>query len=172
MSSRSLNQIVKELLSAGEDHPQLNSVQFEPPVDSLDNGDIRYPAFLFNYNGARKENLGGATVLSYRFTAWVYDNMHKEADNERDVWSDTTAIACDLISYMDDIDRDYRLVDNIEIQALSQEREDLLSGVRFDFTLQVPFPSACEIPIEPGGYILTEEGAPIITEDESYLTVE
>lgn len=172
MPSRSLNQIVKELISAGEEHPQLNSVQFEAPVDSLDNGDIRYPAFLFNYNGSRKENLGGSSVLSYRFTAWIYDNMHKEADNERDVWSDTTAIACDLIAYMDDVDRDYRLVDSIEIQALSCEQPDLLSGVRFDFTLQVPFPSACEIPMGFEGYIITEEGSPIVTEDGSLLIIE
>lgn len=139
----------------------LQTVMFEPPVDIFDNGDVRHPSFLFNYNGARKSG----TLMEMRFTGWVYDMMLKEADNERDVWSDTTAIAADIIQYIDDRDRVWQLIDGVDIQALSHETGDLLSGVRFDFTLQMPMPSACLVPEAADGVLITEDGRIITTQD-------
>ena len=168
MANQSLNQIVREITANAEAHPMLNTVQFEPPVDWLDRGDIRYPAFGFNFNGSRKSG----DMLAMNFTAWVLDMMLKEADNEKDVWSDTQRIACDLISFMDDVDRTYRLIDGIDIQALSQVDEDLRSGVRFDFTLQMPMPSACLTPIPYGGFILSEDNRLLYSQDGKAMRVE
>lgn len=167
MANQSLNQIVREITANAEAHPMLNTVQFEPPVDWIDSGDIRYPAFGFNYNGWQKSG----TLITHLFTAWVLDMMFKEADNERDVWSDTTAIACDLIHYMDTQDG-YNLIDGINGVALSQVNEDLRSGVTFDFALQMPMPSACLIPVRSDGFILAEDGRLMYSQDGRAMRVE
>lgn len=168
MANQSLNQIVREITANAEAHPMIRTVQFEPPIDWPDLGDIHYPAFGFTFLGSQKNG----TLLTMNFTGWVLDMMFKEADNERDVWSDTQRIALDLIQYMDDVDREYQLVDGITIEAMSHQEPDLLSGVRFDFSIVQPMPSACLVPEMADGLIITEDNRPIYTEDGRAMRVE
>lgn len=146
-SSRSLNQIVKELTTYAGSLPHLRTVLFAPPVNMLDRGDIEYPAFLFNYGGARKEG----SLLVMRFTGWVVDLMLKEADNEQEVWSDTTRTACDLLAYLDHPDREYVLQGSVDLKNLSGATPDFVAGVTFDFTIQQRFPFEQCVEVEGQG---------------------
>lgn len=135
MASRSLNQIVKELIAYAVSLPHVRTALCNPSVTMLERGDIEYPAALFNYLGARKEG----SLLVMRFTSWVLDLMLKEADNELEVWSDTTRTACDILAYLD-ASEDYTLQSSGEVKALPGGQADFVAGVTFEFTLAMRFP--------------------------------
>jgi len=170
MSRQTLNQIKRDIQRYAESHGQLGAVRFCQQADLLDAGDIKYPAFFFDYISGRKDK----SELVMSFSGTVADLVHPERDNESEVWSDATSIACDILSYLDSDERDFVLQEGVAMKPFTGG-EDHLGGVTFDFTLRVPFPyNTCVAPVKVAadGFLRAEDGRFIHTEDGRAIRVD
>lgn len=142
-----LNQIVKELTTIGNDHEQINFVYFGDVWERLSNGEVTYPAMFFT--------LTGANVLSkeigYQFSLYFMDRMLSEETNETEVLSDMTQVAGDIVAQLR-YPTDYGNVtwtvnQNLPLTFYTESDPDYLAGVKLDITLTVPFiNNRCEVP--------------------------
>lgn len=142
-----LNQIVKELTTIGNDHEQINFVYFGDVWERLSNGEVTYPAMFFT--------LTGANVLSkeigYSFSLYFMDRMLSEETNETEVLSDMTQVAGDIVAQLR-YPTDYGKVtwavnQNLPLTFYTESDPDYLAGVKLDITLTVPFiNNRCEVP--------------------------
>lgn len=142
-----LNQIVKELTTIGNDHEQINFVYFGDVWERLSNGEVTYPAMFFT--------LTGANVLSkevgYQFSLYFMDRMLNEETNETEVLSDMTQVAGDIVAQLR-YPTDYGKVtwtvnQNLPLTFYTESDPDYLAGVKLDITLTVPFiNNRCEVP--------------------------
>lgn len=142
-----LNQIVKELTTIGNDHEQINFVYFGDVWERLSNGEVTYPAMFFT--------LTGANVLSkeigYQFSLYFMDRMLSEETNETEVLSDMTQVAGDIVAQLR-YPTDYGKVtwavnQNLPLTFYTESDPDYLAGVKLDITLTVPFiNNRCEVP--------------------------
>ena len=142
-----LNQIVKELTTIGNDHEQINFVYFGDVWERLSNGEVTYPAMFFT--------LTGANVLSkeigYQFSLYFMDRMLSEETNETEVLSDMTQVAGDIVAQLR-YPTDYGKVtwavnQNLPLTFYTESDPDYLAGVKLDVTLTVPFiNNRCEVP--------------------------
>ena len=134
-----LNQIVKELTTIGNDHEQINFVYFGDVWERLSNGEVTYPAMFFT--------LTGANVLSkeigYQFSLYFMDRMLSEETNETEVLSDMTQVAGDIVAqlrYPTDYEKvTWQLNQNLPLTFYTESDPDYLAGVKLDVTLTVPF---------------------------------
>lgn len=142
-----LNQIVKELTTIGNDHEQINFVYFGDVWERLSNGEVTYPAMFFT--------LTGANVLSkeigYQFSLYFMDRMLSEETNETEVLSDMTQVAADIVAqlrYPTDYGKvTWQLNQNLPLTFYTESDPDYLAGVKLDITLTVPFiNNRCEVP--------------------------
>jgi hypothetical protein len=142
-----LNQIVKELTTIGNDHEQINFVYFGDVWERLSNGEVTYPAMFFTLNGANV----AAKEIGYSFSLYFMDRMLMEETNETEVLSDMTQVAGDIVAQLR-FPTDYQNVtwtlnQNLPITFYTESDPDLLAGVKLDVTLTVPFiNNRCEVP--------------------------
>jgi hypothetical protein len=142
-----LNQIVKELTTIGNDHEQINFVYFGDVWERLSNGEVTYPAMFFTLNGANV----AAKEIGYSFSLYFMDRMLMEETNETEVLSDMTQVAGDIVAQLR-FPTDYQNVtwtlnQNLPITFYTESDPDLLAGVKLDINLTVPFiNNRCEVP--------------------------
>lgn len=74
--------------------------------------------------------------LIYNFRIWLLDKSGIEGEFELDVISDMHQIACDIINSLRQ-NKDLNIDANIGFDAISEKFEDYLSGVEFNFNLEV-----------------------------------
>jgi hypothetical protein len=142
-----LNQIVKELTTIGNDHEQINFVYFGDVWERLSNGEVTYPAMFMTLTGASF----GAKEIAYSFSLYFMDRMLMEETNETEVLSDMTQVAGDIVAQLR-YPEDYSIVtwtlnQNLPITFYTEEDPDLLAGVKLDITLSLPFiNNRCQVP--------------------------
>lgn len=142
-----LNQIVKELTTIGNDHEQINFVYFGDVWERLSNGEVTYPAMFFTLTGANVL----AKEIGYSFSLYFMDRMLSEETNETEVLSDMTQVAGDIVAQLR-YPTDYGNVtwtvnQNLPLTFYTESDPDYLAGVKLDITLTVPFiNNRCEVP--------------------------
>lgn len=142
-----LNQIVKELTTIGNDHEQINFVYFGDVWERLSNGEVTYPAMFFTLTGANV----AAKEIGYSFSLYFMDRMLSEETNETEVLSDMTQVAGDIVAQLR-YPTDYGKVtwtvnQNLPLTFYTESDPDYLAGVKLDITLTVPFiNNRCEVP--------------------------
>ena len=142
-----LNQIVKELTTIGNDHEQINFVYFGDVWERLSNGEVTYPAMFMTLTGASF----GAKEIAYSFSLYFMDRMLMEETNETEVLSDMTQVAGDIVAqlrYPEDYGNvTWTLNQNLPITFYTEEDPDLLAGVKLDINLSLPFiNNRCQVP--------------------------
>lgn len=142
-----LNQIVKELTTIGNQHEQIDFVYFGDVWERLSNGEVTYPAMFFTLTGASY----GAKEIGFSFSLYFMDRMLNEETNETEVLSDMTQVAGDIVAQLR-FPTDYQSVtwtlnQNLPITFYTESDPDYLAGVKLDVTLTVPFiNNRCEVP--------------------------
>ena len=142
-----LNQIVKELTTIGNDHEQINYVYFGDVWERISNGEVTYPAMFMTLTGASF----GAKDIGYSFSLYFMDRMLMEETNETEVLSDMTQVAGDIVAQLR-YPEDYSIVtwslnQNLPITFYTESDPDLLAGVKLDITLTLPFINdRCQVP--------------------------
>jgi hypothetical protein len=137
-----LNQIVKEIRSYGENHPQINTVYFGEFSDKLDDQDIVYPAMFFDIDEARFS----AKLLTYVFNIYILDRHLVETD-ALEVMSDMSLIAEDIVARLRNPTNTWVTSDEIPMQYLREAEPDFIAGVKIDATLTLPsLNNRCQIP--------------------------
>jgi hypothetical protein len=142
-----LNQIVKELTTIGNQHEQINFVYFGDVWERLSNGEVTYPAMFFTLLGANY----AAKEIGFSFSLYFMDRMLSEETNETEVLSDMTQIAGDIVAQLryptDYANVTWTLNQNLPITFYTESDPDYLAGVKLDITLTVPFiNNRCEVP--------------------------
>jgi hypothetical protein len=138
-----LNQIVKQITTFGNNHEQINFVYFGDVWERLSNGEVTYPAMFFT--------LGDAQILTkqiqYNFSIYVMDRMLMEETNETEVLSDMTLIGQDLVAKLRSPEYNWLASDNMPISFYTESDPDYLAGIKIDFSLTLSsLNDTCQIP--------------------------
>jgi hypothetical protein len=138
-----LNQIVKQITTFGNNHEQINFVYFGDVWERLSNGEVTYPALFFT--------LGDAQILTkqiqYNFSIYVMDRMLMEETNETEVLSDMTLIGQDLVAKLRSPEYNWLASDNMPISFYTESDPDYLAGIKIDFSLTLSsLNDTCQIP--------------------------
>ena len=141
--SLSLNQIVKQITTLGNDHEQINFVYFGDVWERLSNGEVTYPAMFFTLTGANIL----AKNIEYQFSLYFMDRMLIEETNETEVLSDMTLVGQDIVAQLRYPKAVWTIGDNAPITFYTESDPDYLAGVKIDITLQLPYLNdRCAVP--------------------------
>lgn len=139
------NQVATEITTVLESHAMINTVLFSLPVEWINAGEVpEFPVACFDI-GTGSLNAGREQV--YRIDMWFLDQSGKEGEFEQEVISDMHGVAYDILSVLRKGSNNYTISSSVQWQAVSEEFEDYLSGVRLslDFTIVRGY-GACDIP--------------------------
>lgn len=144
MQSLTLNQLVSQIRTIGNNHAQINSVNVGSYYEFLSKGlDVVYPSLFIEYNSA---SING-TTLGVNLSLYVADRQLPEDTNEVDAMSEMIAIAQDLIAELKSSYNDFGLNESIPLQLLSEETADLDIVVQADLQFEIPYlADYCQIP--------------------------
>jgi hypothetical protein len=138
-----LNQIVKQIISIGNNHEQIKFVYFGDVWERLSNGEVTYPAMFFSLTDAQIL----AKQIQYNFSIYVMDRMLMEETNETEVLSDMTLIGQDIVAKLRDPYYNWIASDNMTLSFYTESDPDYLAGVKIDFTLTLSsLNDTCQIP--------------------------
>jgi hypothetical protein len=138
-----LNQIVKQITSIGNNHEQIKFVYFGDVWERLSNGEVTYPAMFFSLTDAQIL----AKQIQYNFSIYVMDRMLMEETNETEVLSDMTLIGQDIVAKLRDPYYNWIASDNMTLSFYTESDPDYLAGVKIDFTLTLSsLNDTCQIP--------------------------
>ena len=138
-----LNQIVKQITSIGNNHEQIKFVYFGDIWERLSNGEVTYPAMFFSLTDAQIL----AKQIQYNFSIYVMDRMLMEETNETEVLSDMTLIGQDIVAKLRDPYYNWIASDNMTLSFYTESDPDYLAGVKIDFTLTLSsLNDTCQIP--------------------------
>jgi hypothetical protein len=138
-----LNQIVKQITTFGNNHEQIKFVYFGDVWERLSNGEVTYPALFFTLNNAQIL----AKQIQYNFSMYVMDRMLMEETNETEVLSDMTLIGQDLVANLRDPIYNWLVGDNMSLTYYTESDPDYLAGIKIDYTLTLSsLNDTCQIP--------------------------
>lgn len=138
-----LNQIVKQITSIGDNHEQIKFVYFGDVWERLSNGEVTYPAMFFTLIDAQIL----AKQIQYNFSIYVMDRMLMEETNETEVLSDMTLIGQDIVAKLRSPEYNWIANDNMTLSFYTESDPDYLAGVKIDFSLTLSsLNDTCQIP--------------------------
>ena len=138
-----LNQIVKQITTFGNNHEQIKFVYFGDVWERLSNGEVTYPAMFFNLNDAQIL----AKQIQYNFSIYVMDRMLMEETNETEVLSDMTLVGQDMVASLRDHIYEWIVNDNMSVTFYTESDPDYLAGIKIDFSLTLSsLNDTCQIP--------------------------
>lgn len=142
--SLTLNQLVQKITEMGNAHKQIKSVYFGDIEDYLSKGtDNLYPSLFFDVTGA---NIQGKS-LTINFSLYFSDRMLPEGVNETEVLSDMLDVAQDILAQLKYNNFVFDEVASATISFFTEDKPDLLAGVRVDLSLDIPFlADRCSVP--------------------------
>lgn len=151
MQQLTLNQLVNQIKTIGQLHPQINSVNVGSYYEFLSKGeDVTYPALFIEYDSARIDG----TTLSVALSLYIADRQLPEDTNEVDAMSEMLFIAQDLIAELKDSSNEFYLSESIPLQLLSEETADLDIVVKADVNIDLPYLSDyCQAPVYNDEYV-------------------
>lgn len=138
-----LNQIVKQITTFGNNHEQIKFVYFGDVWERLSNGEVTYPAMFFSLIDAQIL----AKQIQYNFSIYVMDRMLMEETNETEVLSDMTLIGQDMVAKLRSPEYNWTANDNMSLSFYTESDPDYLAGVKIDFSLTLSsLNDTCQIP--------------------------
>jgi len=138
-----LNQIVKQITTFGNNHEQIKFVYFGDVWERLSNGEVTYPAMFFSLVDAQILT----KQIQYNFSIYVMDRMLMEETNETEVLSDMTLVGQDMVAKLRDPQYNWIASDNMTLSFYTESDPDYLAGVKIDFTLTLSsLNDTCQIP--------------------------
>ena len=138
-----LNQIVKQITTFGNNHKQIKFVYFGDVWERLSNGEVTYPAMFFTLIDAQILT----KQIQYNFSIYVMDRMLMEETNETDVLSDMTLVAQDMVAKLRSPEYNWLTGDNMAMSFYTESDPDYLAGVKIDFSLTLSsLNDTCQIP--------------------------
>lgn len=138
-----LNQIVKQITTFGNNHEQIKFVYFGDVWERLSNGEVTYPAMFFSLIDAQIL----AKQIQYNFSIYVMDRMLMEETNETEVLSDMTLIGQDIVAKLRSPEYNWTTNDNMSLSFYTESDPDYLAGVKIDFSLTLSsLNDTCQIP--------------------------
>jgi hypothetical protein len=138
-----LNQIVKQITTFGNNHEQIKFVYFGDVWERLSNGEVTYPAMFFSLIDAQIL----AKQIQYNFSIYVMDRMLMEETNETEVLSDMTLIGQDMVAKLRSPEYNWTASDNMTVSFYTESDPDYLAGVKIDFALTLSsLNDTCQIP--------------------------
>ena len=141
--SLTLNQIVKQITTLGNDHEQINFVYFGDVWERLSNGEVTYPAMFFTLTSANIL----AKNIEYQFSLYFMDRMLMEETNETEVLSDMTLVGQDIVAQLRYPKAIWTIGDNAAITFFTESDPDYLAGVKIDISMQLPYLNdRCAVP--------------------------
>ena len=141
--SLTLNQIVKQITTLGNDHEQINFVYFGDVWERLSNGEVTYPAMFFTLTGANIQ----AKQIEFQFSLYFMDRMLMEESNETEVLSDMTLVGQDIVAQLRYPKAIWQIGDNAGMTYFTESDPDYLAGVKIDITMQLPYLNdRCAVP--------------------------
>lgn len=141
--SQTLNQIVKKITDYASSHAQINVVKFGEMYDFLSEGDITYPALLFNVATSRIL----AKQTRFSFVLYFIDRQLQETDG-LEIMSDMTLVAQDIVAKLRDNSNPWIVSDDIVLEFFAESEPDFLAGVSIDIALTISnINNRCEVPI-------------------------
>ena len=137
-----LNQIVKQIKSYGENHPQIKTVYFGAFSDKLDDNDVVYPAMFFDMTDAAI----AAKLITYNFVIYLLDRHLVETD-ALEVLSDMNLVAQDIVAEFRDPSNEWVTSDNIAVTYFTEDSPDYLAGASLNISITLPsLNNRCQIP--------------------------
>lgn len=137
-----LNQIITQIKTYGENHPQINTVYFGEISDKLDDNDIVYPAMFFDLGDASIS----AKQINYNFNIYILDRHLFETD-ALEVLSDTNLIAQDIVAEFRSPSTQWVTGDAITLTYVREDTPDYLAGVSINLNITLPsLNNRCQIP--------------------------
>lgn len=141
-----LNQIVSELRTIQANHKQLKSFEFvNGTFDFGASGALTYP-FLGVIS--QQGSISGK-VLTSKFNLFFADLVHKDQENDDEVWSDMQLVALDVFAEF----REWLMTNNIELVGdatfsdFYESWDDEVSGWQLEITInQFYARDTCQIP--------------------------
>lgn len=145
--SYTFNQIVQIVKTVGQNHAQINSVEFCTLPEMLNRSDVVYPAMCFECFTASVS----AKTERYPFTIWLVDMaLPGEHKHITEIRSDMLQVSNDIVGMlMDEAVFDFTIDLSINRNMFDGglESGDGTVGVAFDLTISQPFRyNRCEIP--------------------------
>jgi hypothetical protein len=138
-----LNQIVKQITTFGNNHEQIKFVYFGDVWERLSNGEVIYPAMFFSLIDAQIL----AKQIQYNFSIYVMDRMLMEETNETEVLSDMVLIGQDMVAKLRSPEYNWIANDNMTVSFYTESDPDYLAGVKIDFSLTLSsLNDTCQIP--------------------------
>ena len=138
-----LNQIVKQITTFGNNHEQIKFVYFGDVWERLSNGEVTYPAMFFSLIDAQIL----AKQIQYNFSIYVMDRMLMEETNETEVLSDMTLIGQDMVAKLRSPEYNWTVNDNMALSFYTESDPDYLAGIKIDFSLTLSsLNDTCQIP--------------------------
>ena len=138
-----LNQIVKQITTFGNNHEQIKFVYFGDVWERLSNGEVTYPAMFFSLIDAQIL----AKQIQYNFSIYVMDRMLMEETNETEVLSDMTLIGQDMVAKLRSPEYNWTANDNMSLSFYTESDPDYLAGIKIDFSLTLSsLNDTCQIP--------------------------
>lgn len=138
-----LNQIVKAIETLGNNHEQINTTFFGDTMLAISEGEVVYPAFIFNLTGANILQ----KQIQYNFSLYFMDRELNDLSNETEVLSDMTLVCEDIIAELRSPTAEFTMGDNATITYFAENDPDFLAGLRVDVTLTLPsINNRCQIP--------------------------
>lgn len=138
-----LNQLIEQIKTFGNNHEQIKFVYFGDVWERLSNGEVTYPAMFFTLLDAQILT----KQIQYNFSIYVMDRMLMEETNETEVLSDMTLIGQDLVANLRSPSTQWLASDNMPITFYTESDPDYLAGIKIDFSLTLSsLNDTCQIP--------------------------
>lgn len=140
-----LNQIITQIKTIAEDHAQINTLYFGPPLDILGNQDVNYPLFCVDISDMPVNG----KEQSFPFRMWWLDIARADKSNEQEILSDMLLVSNDFLASLDYLSNseDWMMDRNVPRQRIKDDTPDGLAGILADVTLKSPITyDKCQVP--------------------------
>jgi hypothetical protein len=150
----SYNQVISILKDIAERHYQINTFFLGKNWEIENTQDIVYPCLQVYPEVARMPQTNGEfKTLNLRFNCKVIDLVQQDQANQKDVHSDTLAIAQDIINELNQhpfyIRSNASLLGDIDLSNLDEYEDDFCAGWEFTLDIQlINNNSFCGLPME------------------------
>ncbi len=140
-----LNQIVKDFRDIATAHKQINFFDYGLLENIASSGDITYP---YLYVASDRDPIKNTKSIIFNFTGVLSDLSHKGQINSLEIESDCIQIVNDICSLLQHPDYPFKFIaDNIRLELFRDKYVDEVTGVLFDFSIEVPVDmDRCAVP--------------------------
>lgn len=120
-----LNQIIKQIKSFGQNHPQIKFVWFGDIMEKLDDEDVTYPAMFIDINsiGILEKQ------IQYSFDIYLMDRHLQETQAE-EILSDMVLISQDMVANFRNQIYEWTTDNNISTEIFRESTPDYLAGLK------------------------------------------